>query len=83
MHGMLFADRAIFVEFETVGVVALILETIVISVLALGALERDLHSRRFGSHWLKTPYKKITPLTVLDRILTHFIRDVNDFCNPI
>lgn len=62
MNGVLFADRAILFQFQTVGIVALILETVVIAVLALGTLERNFSSRRFGSHFKKTPYKKITPL---------------------
>jgi hypothetical protein len=61
MLGVLFAYGAIFFEFETVGIVALIFETVVVSVLALGALERNLHSRRFGSHWLKLHTKKLHP----------------------
>ena len=59
---VLFADGAVLLDFKTIGIVALILEAVVISVLALGAFERDLHSRRFRCHLSKTPYKKITPL---------------------
>lgn len=61
MNGVLFAHGAILFQFETVGVVPLILKAVVISVLALGAFERNLHSRGFGSHCVKTPYKKIAP----------------------
>ena len=61
MDRVLLADRAIFFEFETVGIVTLVFEAIVIAVFALGALKRDLHSRGFDSHCVKTPYKKITP----------------------
>ena len=62
MHGVLFADRAIFAEFETIGIVTFILVAIVISVFALGAFKRNLLSRRFGSHWLKLHTKKLHPL---------------------
>lgn len=50
MDGVLLADGAVLLELETVGVVALIFEAVVISVLAFRTFERDLHSRRFGSH---------------------------------
>lgn len=60
MRGVLSAYGAILFEFKTVGIVALILKAVIITVMTLGALERDFHSRGFGSHY-KTPYKKITP----------------------
>ena len=61
MDGVLFAGRAILLEFKTIGIVALILEAVVIPVFALGALKGDLQSRGFDCHG-KTPYKKITPV---------------------
>ena len=45
MNRVLFADGTILFELETVGIVALIFETVGIAVLALRALERDLRSR--------------------------------------
>ena len=68
MNGMFLADGAILLELETIGIVALVLEAIIISVFALRALERDLHPRRFDSHCVKTPYKKITPLRCLLKV---------------
>ena len=62
MHRVLSARGAVFFQLETVGIVAFIFEAVVVAVLAFRTLERDLHSRRFGSHSSKTPYKKITPL---------------------
>ncbi len=63
MNGVLFADGAVLFQFETIGIVTFIFKTVVVAVFALRALERDFHSRRFCSHWFKTPYKKInTPL---------------------
>lgn len=50
MNGVLLAGRTILLEFETIGIVPLILEAIVVSVLALGALKRHLESRGFDSH---------------------------------
>lgn len=79
MHRVLFARRAVLLQLETIGIVALIFEAVVITVLALRALERDLHSRGFGSHGTKTPYKKITPLTVRKHSLAQTARGVNRF----
>ena len=61
MDRVLLAGRTILFELKTIGIVLLVLEAIVIAILALGAFKRDLQARRFGSHCVKTPYKKITP----------------------
>ena len=79
MDRVLLADGAVLFQLETVGVVALIFEAVVIAVLALRALERYLHSRGFGSHRKKTPYKKITPLPVREYSLAQTPRGVNLF----
>ena len=50
MDGVLLADGAILLELQTIGIVALILEAVVVPVFAFRAFERDLHSRGFGSH---------------------------------
>lgn len=60
--GVFLADRAILVKFKTIGIVALVLKAVVVSVFAFRTLKRNLHSRRFRSHAV-TPYKKITPLS--------------------
>ena len=79
MHRVLFARGAILFQLKTIGIVALIFEAVIITVLALRALERNLHSRRFGSHGSKTPYKKITPLSVRKHSLAQTSRGVNRF----
>ena len=62
MLGMLFAVLTVLGNGKSVGVVALILITVVIAVLANSALESYLCSDIcFLSHVEKTPYKKITP----------------------
>ena len=50
MCRVFFANGAVFFELQTIGIVALVLETVVVAVMTLGALERDFHSRGFGSH---------------------------------
>lgn len=79
VHRVLLARRAVFLQLETVRIVALVFEAVIITVLALRALERDLHSRGFGSHGSKTPYKKITPLSVRKDSLTQSPHTVNRF----
>lgn len=63
MRGVLFADRAVFFQLETVGVVTLVLEAVVIPVLALGTLERNFHSGGFRCHSLKLHTKKLHPFS--------------------
>ena len=49
MQGMLAAETAILVQFETVGIVFLVLFRLVISLLALTARQGDLNSHSFGT----------------------------------
>ena len=44
VHGLLLAESAILFQFDTVGVVFLVLHGVVVSLLAFVASERDLHS---------------------------------------
>ena len=44
VHSLLFAESAILFQFDTVGVVFLVLHGVVVSLLALVASERDLNS---------------------------------------
>ena len=57
MNGMLFAERTILFQLQPLGVVLFILHIVVISVLAFGALERDLGSVD-GSHFPKNSVQK-------------------------
>ena len=61
---MLFAERTVFVDVQSVGIVLLILERIVISILALRALERDFCSRCFYCHIENSVQKNYTPTQV-------------------
>jgi hypothetical protein len=58
MRRVLFAVRAVFVEFYPVGIVFLILERIVISVFTFRASQRDFISRSFCSHGTYLPISK-------------------------
>ena len=60
MLRVLLAERAVFAHNESVRIVLLVLNTVIVSMLAFGTFKRDFGSCRFGCH-SKTPYKKITP----------------------
>ena len=63
MHRVLSAMRTIFIKFDPVGVVFLILVRVVIPVLTFRASQRDFISRSFCSHVLTFRYQKInTPV---------------------
>ena len=52
MEGLLAAEPAILVELQTIGIVLLVLESIVIPLLALGAGQRDLNAHGISpSRW--------------------------------
>ena len=76
---VLFAERAVFGKSQSVGIVLLVLNTVVISMLAFGAFKRNFVSSRFGCH-SKNSIQKITPLFRVRKIsLTHFQGVVNLF----
>lgn len=60
MHRVLLAERAVLIQLQSFRIVLLILHRIIISVFAFGAFECNFCSV-YGSHFLKTPCKKITP----------------------
>lgn len=60
VYGVLFAERTIFAEFYSVGIVLLILVIVVISLLAFGACQSDSGSVSF-CHIFRL-LKKLTPL---------------------
>ena len=51
VHSLLFAESAILFQFDTVGVVFLVLHGVVVSLLALGASQCDFHAH--NRHLLK------------------------------
>ena len=61
VHRVLLASGAVLLQLKTIGIVALILEAVVIAVFALRALERYFHSRGFGSHRENSIQKNYTP----------------------
>ena len=72
MLRVLFAERAILAQNESIGIVFLVFQTIVVSVLALRAFKRNFGSCRFGCH-NQNSIQKITPLNRVREIsLTHF-----------
>lgn len=63
MNGVLLAERTIFFELQSFGIVLFIFHIVVISVFTFGTFERNFGSV-YSSHLKKTPYKKITPLHI-------------------
>ena len=45
MFGVLFAERAVLGHYQSVGIVALVLVAIVVSVLALGTFKSDFNTK--------------------------------------
>ena len=64
MFRVLLAERTIFGNYDSVGIVLLVLNAVIVSMLAFGTFKSNFGSCRFDCH-NKTPYKKITPLAVL------------------
>ena len=58
---MLSATRAVLGKNQSIGIVLLVLNTVIVSALAFGAFKRNLVSSGLNCH-NKTPCKKITPL---------------------
>ena len=57
MQGVLAAEAAILVEFQTIGIVLLVLKGVVVSLLAFDAGEGDFDAHGFQSplHWFSGP----------------------------
>ena len=71
MIRVLSALGAVLGKYESIRIVLLILDAVVVSALAFGAFKRNFGSCRFGCH-IKTPYKKITPRQVRKTSLPYF-----------
>ena len=66
INGMFFAEFAILGHFESLGVVLLIFESIVISLLAFRTRQSYFHSITFCSHNAPSEHEKInTPFEML------------------
>jgi len=58
---VLFAERAVLGKNESIGIVLLILNAVIVSSFALGALKRNFGSCRFGCHNQNSIQKNYTP----------------------
>ena len=67
MFGVLSAERAVFGKNQSVRIVLLVLNTVIVTLLAFGAFERDFVSRGLNCH-NKTPCKKITPPRCVNKV---------------
>ena len=78
MFRVLLAERAVFVKSQSVRIVLLILNTVIVSMLAFGAFKRNFGSCRFGCHNQNSIQKNYTP-QVRKSSLPHFEGLVNLF----
>lgn len=56
---VLLAKSAIFLQFDSVGIIFLVLITIIISLFALGALKSNFRSHNFFSQKINTPVRMV------------------------
>ena len=61
MFRVLLAERAVLAQNKSVGIVLLVLNAVVVSMLAFRAFKRNFGSCRFGCH-NQNSIQKITPL---------------------
>ena len=85
MFRVLLAERTIFRDHQTIRIVLLVLNAVIVSMLAFGTFKSNFGSCRFDCH-NKTPYKKITPLggayikfTILAKACQSFLNEFLQF----
>ena len=78
MIRVLFALGAILGKYESIRIVLLVLNAIVISALALGAFKRNFGSCRFGCH-NQNSIQKITPLDRRVELVYHTFERLSIF----
>ena len=79
MFSVLLAERAVLAHYKSVGIVLLVLNAVIVSMLAFGAFKRNFGSCRFGCH-NQNSIQKITPLIRVREIsLPYFQGVVNLF----
>ena len=79
VFSVLLAERAVLAHYKSVGIVLLVLNAVIVSMLAFGAFKRNFGSCRFGCH-NQNSIQKITPLIRVREIsLPYFQGVVNLF----
>ena len=81
MIRVLFALGAILGKYESIRIVLLVLNAVVISALALGAFKRNFGSCRFGCH-NQNSIQKITPLDRRVKLVYHTFERLSIFFAP-
>ena len=81
MIRVLFALGAILGKYESIRIVLLVLNAVVISALALGAFKRNFGSCRFGCH-NQNSIQKITPLDRRVELVYHTFEKLSIFFAP-
>ena len=78
MFGVLFAERTILGKNESVGIVLLVLNRIIVSVFAFRTFKRNFGSCRFGCH-NQNSIQKITPLGGRVKLVYHTFEGLSIF----
>ena len=78
MFRMLFAERTVFGKNQSIRIVLLVFDTVVVSALAFGAFERNFVSSGFNCH-NKNSIQKITPLVGCVKTVYHTFEGLSIF----
>ena len=78
MFGVLSATRAVLGKNQSVGIVLLVLNTVVVSMLAFRAFKRNFRSSGFNCH-NKNSIQKITPLVGCVKLVYHTFKGLSIF----
>ena len=81
MFGVFLAERTVFAHNESVRVVLLVLDAVIVSMLAFGAFKRNFGSCRFGCH-NQNSIQKITPLDRRVELVYHTFERLSIFFAP-
>ncbi len=75
---VLLTERTVFVHNESVGIVLLVFNTVVVSMLAFRAFKRNFRSSGFNCH-NKNSIQKITPLIGCVKLVYHTFEGLSIF----
>ena len=75
---VLLAERTVFAHNKSIGIVLLVLDTVVVSMLAFRAFKRNFRSSGFNCH-NKNSIQKITPLVGCVKLVYHTFKGLSIF----
>ena len=78
MFRVLLAERTVFAHNESIRIVLLVLDTVVVSMLAFRTFKRNFRSSGFNCH-NKNSIQKITPLVGCVKLVYHTFKGLSIF----